>query len=90
MEHLQKKTEEDPEFVSTIISSDKDLLQLITDETDVKLLKPVGYVRMTHQEFLNTYGIEPARMVDLKALMGDSSDNIPGVKGVGEKQPLIY
>ena len=61
-----KKTEEDPEFVSTIISSDKDLLQLITDETDVKLLKPVGYVRMTHHEFLNTYGIEPARMVDLK------------------------
>ena len=46
-----KKTEEDPEFVSTIIRSDKDLLQLITDETDVKLLKPVGYVRMTHQEF---------------------------------------
>ena len=83
-----KKTEEDPEFVSTIISSDKDLLQLITDETDVKLLKPVGYVRMTHQEFLNTYGIEPARMVDLKALMGDSSDNIPGVKGVGEKTAL--
>ncbi len=83
-----KKTEEDPEFVSTIISSDKDLLQLITDETDVKLLKSVGYVRMTHQEFLNTYGIEPARMVDLKALMGDSSDNIPGVKGVGEKTAL--
>lgn len=43
---------------------------------------------MTHQEFLNTYGIEPARMVDLKALMGDSSDNIPGVKGVGEKTAL--
>lgn len=83
-----KKTEEDPEFVSTIISSDKDLLQLITDETDVKLLKPVGYIRMTHEEFLNTYGIEPNRMVDLKALMGDSSDNIPGVRGIGEKTAL--
>lgn len=83
-----KKTEEDPQFVSTIISSDKDLLQLITDETDVKLLKQVGYIRMTHEEFLNTYGIEPNRMVDLKALMGDSSDNIPGVKGIGEKTAL--
>ena len=83
-----KKTEEDPEYVSTIISSDKDLLQLITDETEVKLLKQVGYIRMTHEEFLNTYGIEPARMVDLKALMGDSSDNIPGIKGIGEKTAL--
>lgn len=83
-----KKTEEDPEFVSTIISSDKDLLQLITDETDVKLLKPFGYIRMTHEEFLNIYGIEPNRMVDLKALMGDSSDNIPGVRGIGEKTAL--
>lgn len=85
---FSKKTEEDPEFFSTIISSDKDLLQLITDETEVKLLKQVGYIRMTHEEFLNTYGIEPARMVDLKALMGDPSDNIPGVKGIGEKTAI--
>ena len=83
-----KKAEEDPNFESTIISSDKDLLQLISDETEVKLLKQVGHIRMTHQEFLNTYGIEPQRMVDLKALMGDSSDNIPGVKGIGEKTAL--
>ena len=83
-----KKTEEDKDFASTIISSDKDLLQLITDETEVKLLKQVGYIRMTHEEFLNTYGIEPIRMIDLKSLMGDSSDNIPGVKGIGEKTAL--
>ena len=43
---------------------------------------------MTKEEFINTYGIEPPRMVDLKALMGDSSDNIPGVKGIGEKTAL--
>ena len=83
-----KKSEEDEEFDATIISSDKDLLQLISDETDVKLLKPVGFVRMNKDEFINTYGIEPHLMVDLKALMGDSSDNIPGVKGIGEKTAL--
>lgn len=76
------------DFNGVIISSDKDLLQLITDEVEVKLLKQVGNIRMTHEEFLNTYGIEPLRMVDLKALMGDSSDNIPGVKGIGEKTAL--
>ena len=83
-----KKCNNNKEFDAVIISSDKDLLQLITDEVEVKLLKQVGNIRMTHQEFLNTYGIEPPRMVDLKSLMGDSSDNIPGVKGVGEKTAL--
>ena len=79
---------EDKEYDATIISSDKDLLQLINDETDVKLLKQTGYIRMDKNEFIKTYGIEPERMVDLKALMGDSSDNIPGVKGIGEKTAL--
>ena len=83
-----KKAEQDPEYESTIISSDKDLLQLISKETEVKLLKQVGYIRMNHEEFVKTYGIEPPRMVDLKSLMGDSSDNIPGVKGIGEKTAL--
>lgn len=83
-----KKIEEDPDFDGTIISSDKDLLQLISDEIDVKLLKPVGFIRMNKQTFEDTYGIEPIRMIDLKALMGDASDNIPGVKGVGEKTAL--
>ena len=83
-----KKCNNNKEFDAVIISSDKDLLQLITDEVEVKLLKQVGNIRMTHQEFINTYGIEPPRMVDLKSLMGDSSDNIPGVKGVGEKTAL--
>ena len=83
-----KKCNNNKDFDAVIISSDKDLLQLITDEVEVKLLKQVGNIRMTHQEFINTYGIEPPRMVDLKALMGDPSDNIPGVKGVGEKTAL--
>ena len=84
-----KKCNNNNEYDAVIISSDKDLLQLITDEVEVKLLKSGGEsIRMTHQEFINTYGIEPPRMVDLKSLMGDSSDNIPGVKGIGEKTAL--
>ena len=83
-----KKATEDKEYTATIISSDKDLLQLINDEVEVKLLKTNDYIRMTKEEFINTYGIEPPRMVDLKALMGDSSDNIPGVAGVGEKKAI--
>ena len=77
-----------PEYNATIISSDKDLLQLINDEVEVKLLKTNDSIRMTRSEFINTYGIEPPRMIDLKALMGDASDNIPGVSGVGEKTAL--
>ncbi|MEG1495371.1 MAG: DNA polymerase I [Bacilli bacterium] len=83
-----RKINEDPEFIGTIISSDKDLLQLITDEIDIKLLKQVGNVRMYPKEFREFYGIDPIRMIDLKALMGDPSDNIPGVKGIGEKTAL--
>lgn len=80
--------DEEPFYTATIISSDKDLLQLISDEVDVKLLKQTGFIRMDKQEFMNTYGVEPPRMVDLKALMGDSSDNIPGVRGIGEKTAI--
>ena len=83
---VAKIVDEEDEFIATIISSDKDLLQLISDEVEVKLLKTSGFVRMTREEFKNTYGgIEPINMIDLKALMGDKSDNIPGVKGIGEK-----
>lgn len=85
---FSKKVCETADFIATIISSDKDLLQLITNDVEVKLLKQNDFIRMTYQEFLNTYNIEPPRMVDLKALMGDSSDNIPGVKGIGEKTAL--
>ena len=83
-----KKIDEEPEFVGTIVSSDKDLLQLISDDVDVKLLKQKDYIRMNKEVFFNTYGLEPPRMVDLKSLMGDASDNIPGVKGIGEKTAI--
>lgn len=85
---LAKKVDEEEDFVATIVSSDKDLLQLISDEVDVKLLKQSGHILMTKEEFRKTYQVDPIKMIDLKALMGDSSDNIPGVKGIGEKTAI--
>ena len=85
---LARIVDEDDEFIATIVSSDKDLLQLISDEVVVKLLKQSGHIMMDRDEFMKTYQVEPARMVDLKALMGDASDHIPGVKGIGEKTAI--
>ena len=73
---------------ATIISSDKDLLQLINNHVKVKLLKTHDYIMMDEEEFKKTYGLDPIKMIDLKALMGDASDNIPGVKGIGEKTAI--
>ena len=78
----------DAPFEVHYVSSDKDLLQLISDETVVKLLKPKDYIMMDKATFIQTYGFEPIKMIDLKALMGDASDNIPGVKGIGEKTAI--
>ncbi len=78
----------DPNYQGLIISSDKDLLQLISDEVEMKLLKSKDYIRYNKESFKEEWGIDPIKVVDLKALMGDASDNIPGVKGVGEKTAL--
>ena len=83
-----KKVDENDNFIATIVSSDKDLLQLISDDVEVKLLKPKDYIRMDKKTFNETYGLEPIKMIDLKSLMGDASDNIPGVKGIGEKTAI--
>ena len=80
--------DEDPDYEGIIISSDKDLLQLISQSVKVKLLKTHDYIMMDEAEFKNTYGLEPIKMIDLKGLMGVASDNIPGVKGIGEKTAI--
>ncbi len=85
---LAKKVEEDPEFEGVIISSDRDLLQLISPQLEMKLLKQKDYIRYNIDSFKKDYGIEPIRIIDMKGLSGDSSDNIPGVKGIGEKTAL--
>jgi len=85
---LSRIATERKDFIGTIVSSDKDLLQLINDEIDVKLLKQNDHIRMTKEKFREIYETDPIHMIDLKALMGDSSDNIPGVKGIGEKTAI--
>lgn len=73
-----------------ILTGDKDSLQLIDDSTEVWLTKKgISEVAvMNRDSFFEEYGIEPIQMIDLKSLMGDSSDNIPGVKGIGEKTAI--
>ena len=75
-----------------MVTGDKDSLQLITDHTKVKLVSTrMGQTTtkdMTPETFRETYGFAPIHMIDLKALMGDSSDNIPGVPGIGEKTAM--
>ncbi len=85
---ISKMASLDEEFNALIVSSDKDLLQLITEGVEVKLLKTKDHIRFNSDSFEAYYGIKPIRMIDLKALMGDPSDNVPGVKGIGEKTAL--
>lgn len=76
----------------TVVTGDKDSLQLISEKTTVCNVKTrMGHtetIMYTTERFHEEYGFEPKLMVDLKALMGDSSDNIPGVPGVGEKTAM--
>lgn len=85
---LSLEVENRDDFIATIISSDKDLLQLVSDKVVMKLLKQSGHIMMTKEEFEKTYQVPPIRMIDLKSLMGDPSDHIPGVKGIGEKTAI--
>jgi len=78
------------EFNITIVTGDKDILQLINEKTNVAILsKGIGnYDIYTNDRFFEVYGISPNQFIDVKALMGDSSDNYSGVKGIGEKTAL--
>ena len=77
---------------TVVVTGDKDSLQLVTDQTTVKLVSTrMGRTTtkdMTPEAFREEYGFDPVHIIDLKALMGDTSDNIPGVKGVGEKTAM--
>ena len=72
-----------------VVTGDRDSLQLIDENVHIKLVisKPgqTTATLYTEEKFREEYGFEPKKLVDLKALMGDTSDNIPGVKGIGEK-----
>lgn len=82
---LAREADLDPEYDALIISSDHDLMQLISPQVGMKMLKAKDAVYYTRESFIEEYGFEPIKIIDLKALMGDASDNIPGVKGIGEK-----
>ena len=73
----------------TIVSGDRDLLQLATDKVKIRIPKTRGGKTVIEdyytRDVINAYQVEPKQIIELKALMGDSSDNIPGLPGVGEK-----
>lgn len=71
-----------------ILTGDRDSLQLVNDNVTVLLHGTKETTVFTPEKFREVYGFEPIRLIDLKALMGDSSDNIKGVKGIGEKTAL--
>jgi len=83
------KTAAEKDIKTVIISGDRDLLQLATDEVKIRIPKTrAGKSEVEDylaKDVLEKYGVSPQRFIDLKALMGDASDNIPGVPGIGEK-----
>ena len=72
-------------FDVTIVSGDRDLLQLATDKVKIALVKTKEVINYYAKDFEEAYGVTPKQYIDVKALMGDTSDNIPGVEKVGEK-----
>lgn len=82
------KIAENEECEVYVLTGDKDSLQLISDKTTVLLATNTDTIKMDTDAFVEKYGVLPSQFVDVKALMGDSSDNIPGVPGIGEKTAL--
>lgn len=68
-----------------IATGDRDSLQLVSDTVSVNLATNKGDLVMTPDAIREQYGVEPIQLIEIKSLMGDASDNIPGVKGIGEK-----
>ena len=68
-----------------IVSHDKDLYQLIEDENDIYLFDPTKKVIINEAKCLEKYGVKASQFTDYQSLLGDSADNIPGVKGIGAK-----
>lgn len=85
---MARKGEKDGYEVS-VVSGDRDLLQLATDKIKVRIPKTKAGKTVVEDyntaQVIEKYGVTPLQIIDLKGLMGDSSDNIPGVPGVGEK-----
>ncbi len=79
------------QYITKIVTGDRDLLQLVDDQTEVLLTSRTGITdleRMDRMAVRNKMGVDPSQVTDLKGLMGDASDNIPGVAGIGQKSAL--
>ena len=86
---LAAMAEADPEdCMAYLLTGDKDSLQLISPRVHVLLAGNAATTDTDEAAFTEKYGVRPDQFVDVKALMGDSSDNIPGVPGIGEKTAL--
>ena len=86
---LAAMAEADPEdCMAYLLTGDKDSLQLISPRVHVLLAGNTATTDTDEAAFMEKYGVRPDQFVDVKALMGDSSDNIPGVPGIGEKTAL--
>ncbi|MBQ9806274.1 MAG: DNA polymerase I [Clostridia bacterium] len=79
---------EDSDTEAYIMTGDRDSLQLISPSVHVLLATNAETIDMDESKFFEKYGVRSSQFVDVKALMGDSSDNIPGVPGIGEKTAL--
>jgi DNA polymerase-1 len=84
----QNASDSEEELFTYIMTGDRDSLQLISDKTVVLLATNNDYLYFDTNAFIDKYGVNPQQFVDVKAIMGDSSDNIPGVPGIGEKGAL--
>ena len=78
-------SESDMDIHSFILTGDRDSLQLINNSTSVILVKTKEDIIYNEEKFKEDYGVSPKQYIDVKAIMGDSSDNIPGIAGIGEK-----
>ncbi len=79
---MQKKITEAGAKV-TVISSDKDLMQLVSNK--VRLFDPMKSKVIGEKEVIEKFGVKPTQVIDVQSLAGDSSDNVPGVPGIGVK-----
>lgn len=78
----------DKKIHCTVSTGDRDSFQLVNDYVTVRLAKTKGDIYYTPGVIEDEYGVTPKQMIEVKALMGDTSDNIPGVRGIGEKTAL--
>lgn len=86
-----KKYENDTEI--SIYTGDRDYLQLASDNVAIKMIKKGGMANLVTyypNDVIEEYGVNPQAFIDLKAIVGDKSDNIPGISGIGEKGALKY